>query len=83
MNLEPNSKGKTILDYLPDAIQKLKSKAQPEGVADNTPIEQTQVIDQKAIEKATETLKKYKEGKKNLEDRIVVEATSLGCNQQW
>ena len=76
MNLEPNSKGKTILDYLPDAIQKLKGKAQPEGVADSTPVEQTQVIDQKAIEKATETLKKYKEGKKNLEDRIVEE-------EQW
>ena len=76
MNLEPNSKGKTILDYLPDAIQKLKGKAQPEGVTDNTPIEQAKTIDDKAIEKAVDDLKKYKDGKKNFEDRIVEE-------EQW
>ena len=51
-------------------------KAQPETVATETIAEETQVIDKKAIEKAAETLKKYKDGKKNLEDRIVEE-------EQW
>ena len=57
--------------------RKLMGKAQPEGVAEQSPIvEQPQVIDKKAIEQAVETLKKYKDGKKNLEDRIVEE-------EQW
>ncbi len=51
-------------------------KAQPEGVANEAIAEGTKVIDKKAIEKAVETLKKYKDGKKNLEDRIVEE-------EQW
>ena len=69
----PNAKGKTILDYIPDAIQKLRGKAQPEEVMGDAPIEQKQVIDKKAIQKAAETLKSYKDGKKNFEDRIVEE----------
>lgn len=69
----PNAKGKTLKDYLPMAAQLLKGKAQPEGVANETITEGTQVIDKKAIEKAAETLKEYKDGKKNLEDRIVEE----------
>ena len=74
----PNSKGKTIRDYLPAAMQKLmgQNKVQPEGVADNTPVESVQAIDKKAIQKAIETLKKYKDGKRKLEDRIVEE-------EQW
>ena len=72
----PNAKGKTLRDYLPLAAQKLMGKAQPETVATETIAEETQVIDKKAIEKAAETLKKYKDGKKNLEDRIVEE-------EQW
>ncbi len=64
------------MDYLPMAMQKLMGKAQPEEVTGNAPTEQTQVIDKKAIEKATETLKKYKDGKRKLEDRIVEE-------EQW
>lgn len=72
----PNSKGKTILDYIPDAIKKLRGNAQPEGVATEAVTESAQVIDSKAVEKAAETLKKYKDGKKNLEDRIVEE-------EQW
>ncbi len=86
----PNSKGKTIRDYLPEAMQKLMGKAQPEGVggvntsstASGPPsprgegYEGATTIDKKAIEKAAETLKKYKDGKKNLEDRIVEE-------EQW
>ena len=75
----PNSKGKTIRDYLPMAMQKLTGKAQPETVTGDTavdPVEQAQVIDKKAIQKAAETLKKYKDGKRKLEDRIVEE-------EQW
>lgn len=71
--MQPNAKGKTILDYLPMAAQKLMGKAQPEGVAKETPVAQTAVIDKKAIEKAAETLKKYKDGKRKFEDRIVDE----------
>lgn len=72
----PNAKGKTIRDYLPEAMQKIMGRPQPEGVATETVAESTGVIDKKAIEKAAETLKKYKDGKKNLEDRIVEE-------EQW
>ena len=61
------------MDYLAKAAQLIKGRTQPEGVADSNPIEQKQVIDKKAIEKAAETLKKYKDGKKSLEDRIVEE----------
>ena len=64
------------MDYLPMAAQKLMGRAQPEGVATETVTEQAQLIDKKAIEKAAETLKKYKDGKKNFEDRIVEE-------EQW
>ena len=73
--MQPNAKGKTILDYLPAAAQKLMGKAQPETVV-NQVTEGQQVIDKKAIEKATNTLKKYKDGKKALEARIVEE-------EQW
>ena len=72
----PNAKGKTIADYLPMAVKKLMGKAQPEGVATEAIAEGTQVIDKKAIEQAAETLRKYKDGKKNLEERIVEE-------EQW
>ena len=75
----PNSKGKTIKDYLPMAMQKLmgqQNKPQPEGVATETVAEGTEVIDKKAIQKAAETLTKYKNGKRKLEDRIVEE-------EQW
>ena len=77
MNLDtPNSKGKTIRDYLPMAAQKLMGKGQPE-VADEQPsVAPLGVIDKKAIEKAAQTLKDYKDGKKNLEARIVEE-------EQW
>ena len=71
----PNARGKTILDYIPEALQKLKGKAQPETVTEQ-PTAPTGGIDKKAIEKAAETLKKYKDAKKNFEDRIVEE-------EQW
>lgn len=53
----------------------LKGKAQPEGVTPEV-AERPQIINSKAVEKATKTLKDYKEGKKNFEDRIVEE-------EQW
>ena len=73
---EPNAKGKTILDYLPFAAKKLIGKAQPEGVTEGITKEAPQIIDKKAIQRAAETLKKYKDGKRKLEDRIVEE-------EQW
>ena len=77
MNLDaPNSKGKTIRDYIPAAMQKLMGKAQPEEVAANVPAENLNVIDKKAVQQAAETLKKYKDGKRKLEERIVEE-------EQW
>lgn len=66
--MQPNAKGKTIKDYLPLAAKRLMSQ----GV----PTEAAQVIDKKAIQRAAETLKKYKDGKRKLEDRIVEE-------EQW
>lgn len=69
----PNAKGKTIRDYIPMAMQKLMGNKQPEGVAEN-PVAPTELgINKKAVEKAAQTLKEYKDGKKNLEDRIVEE----------
>ena len=76
MEIKPNAKGKTPLDYLSAAAQKLMGKAQPEGVATEAIAEKSGGIDKKAIEKAAETLKKYKDGKKTLEKRIVEE-------EQW
>lgn len=77
MNLDvPNAKGKTIRDYLPFAAKKLMGNAQPEGVGEGVSAEAPQVIDKKAIQKAAETLKKYKDGKRKFEDRIVEE-------EQW
>ncbi|MBO5700905.1 MAG: hypothetical protein J6S71_00540 [Clostridia bacterium] len=72
----PNAKGKTIRDYLPFAAKKLKEMGAPEGVAEGITAEAPQIIDKKAIQRAAETLKKYKDGKRKLEDRIVEE-------EQW
>ncbi len=72
MNMQPNSKGKTIADYIPAAIKKLMGQGKPEAVAISPP-ERTAVIDKKAIQKAAETLKKYKDGKRMLDERIVEE----------
>ena len=71
--MQPNAKGKTVMDYLPAAMQKLMGKGQPEGVAEGVVTEGTTVIDKKAIQQASQTLRDYKDGKKNFEDRIVKE----------
>ena len=70
--MQPNAKGKTILDYLPAAAQKLMGK----GIPAELKPEQKSVIDKKAIQKAAETLRAYKDGKRKFEARIVEE-------EQW
>lgn len=83
MNL-PNRAGKTLKDYLPLAARKLgiKQKLQEEPLEGGPQMEARPynegrpVIDKKAIEKAIKTLKDYKDGKRNLESRIVEE-------EQW
>ncbi len=66
---------KTIKDYLPMAAQKLLGKKPSDGVAGEGE-SSGKVIDEKAIAKAADTLKKYKDGKRRLEERIVEE-------EQW
>lgn len=77
---EPNARGKTIKDYFPLAVQKLIGGKQPmgmaEGVTEGVIEEKPLIIDKKAVQMAAETLKKYKDGKRKLEDRIVEE-------EQW
>lgn len=68
MNM-PNEKGKTIKDYIPMAAKKLFG-GKPEVPAMGGK------IDKKAIKKAVETLKTYKDGKTKLEKRITEE-------EQW
>ena len=72
----PNNKGKTIMDYLPMAAQALGLGNRPKDEPTNEEVLQEatqQTIDRKAIEKAIQTLKEYKDGKQNLESRIVEE----------
>ncbi len=70
----PNERGKTLRDYLPLAAQRLMGRNRPQ---EGTPSEVTEpakaVIDKKAVEKAAQTLKDYKNAKSNLESRIVEE----------
>lgn len=74
----PNAKGKTIMDYLPMAMQKLgigdrpkDEMANAEVLPESAPVQAP--IDKKAIDKAISTLKEYKDAKRNLESRIVEE----------
>ena len=73
---QPNRAGKTIMDYIPAAMQKLRGRQEaPDGPqaevltfgGDGGP------INKKAITEAIQTLKDYKAGKANLETRIVEE----------
>lgn len=80
---KPNSKGKTIMDYLPAAAQALglrpprDSNVREEPVGSQVMPEEarpaTKGLDRKDISEAIATLKKYKDGKRNLESRIVEE----------
>ena len=67
---KPNAKGKTIMDYLPMAMQKLKGQPSAE-ISSAEPMKQ--VVDKKVLEEAIQTLKDYKAGKANFESRIVEE----------
>lgn len=74
-----NAKGKTIKDYIPAAMQKLMGQQRQMEEPVSAPTEAKPynegkpVIDKKVIEKAIQTLKDYKDGKSNLEARIVEE----------
>lgn len=73
---KPNSKGKTIMDYLPMAAQALGLSKRPQDEPAASPVmpePMGEVIDKKAIDQAIQTLKEYKDGKRNLESRIVEE----------
>lgn len=73
----PNKVGKTLRDYLPLAAKKLMgNKPQPEGLKQEIPEQSTGKLTKNDIKEAMQTLKKYKDGKANLEDRIVEE-------EQW
>lgn len=63
--------GKTIMDYLPEAAARLLKKDRPEGMEQEP--QKVEGITRKDIEKAIATLKDYKDGKRNLESRIVEE----------
>lgn len=78
---QPNSKGKTIRDYLPAAMNQLlgvqsDGNADPEGLDNMADVQPVKGLDKKDIQEAIATLKKYKDGKRNLESRIVEE-------EQW
>lgn len=66
----PNGKGKTIKDYLPDAARLLMGRGMLSIPAEEPAPKK---IDKKVIEEAISILKKYKDGKSNLESRIVEE----------
>ena len=71
---KPNAKGKTIMDYLPMAMQKLMGQQRPqEGEVGEAVEPMKQVIDSKVLNETVQTLKDYKAGKSNLEARIVEE----------
>ena len=74
---QPNAKGKTIMDYLAPAMQKLMGQQRPDD-GQNVAVEATEynegpAIDKKRLEEVIQTLKDYKDGKANLETRIVEE----------
>lgn len=62
----PNGRGKTLRDYLPIAAKRLMGGEQTETVGG-------EAVNERVIAKATQTLKDYKDGKSNLESRIVEE----------
>lgn len=76
----PNAKGKTIMDYLPMAAQKLMGRDRPmdnptgEVIPEAQPYNAGEApINDKTIAEIVQTLKDYKSGKSNLESRIVEE----------
>lgn len=78
---QPNNKGKTFRDCLSDAANVLLGNSgagqdMPEGLDGSPAVQSVHGLDKKDIEEAIATLKKYKDGKRNLESRIVEE-------EQW
>ena len=75
---EPNSKGKTIMDYIPAAMEKLglrTAQAAEEPVDNPVARQETRVtpVGREELDKAIATLKKYKDGKASFEKRILEE----------
>ena len=70
-------KPRSWADYIPQAIQRLGLGSRPkEEEVDTEAVNASAVepiIDKKTIEKAISILKDYKDGKRNLESRIVEE----------
>ena len=72
---KPNGAGRRLRDYIPLAAKLIGNRQpMPEGMETGVP--QTDKITKKDIDLAIETLKKYKDGKRNLEARITEE-------EQW
>ncbi len=75
----PNSKGRTLKDYLPMAAKMLLGKENPKEGPVESAVENEQydsgkpAIGKKKLEEVITTLKDYKAGKANLENRIVEE----------
>ncbi len=77
-NTMPNAKGKSVLDYIPAAMQKLGLGQRPAEEPISSPMSEDKPkadlpIGKKEIDEAISTLKTYKDGKSNLEKRIVEE----------
>ena len=77
-NTMPNAKGKSIMDYIPQAMQKLGIGQRPAEEPISSPLSEDMPkadlpIGKKEIDEAISTLKTYKDGKSNLEKRIVEE----------
>lgn len=74
---QTNARGKTIMDYLPEAARRLMGRAQGASeepvVRDTVMADRREAVGRKEVEDAIQTLKKYKDGKSALESRIVEE----------
>ena len=74
----PNAKGKSMMDYIPKAMQVLGIGQRPAEEPISSPLSEDKPkvdlpIGKKEIDEAISTLKTYKDGKSNLEKRIVEE----------
>lgn len=73
---QPNAKGRTIMDYLPMAAQKIMGRMQEqEEPVNGATVQQPtgERVNKRVVAEAVQTLKRYKDGKANLENRIVEE----------
>lgn len=74
-NIDPGQKEAVKQALMQKIAQKLMARQQvsEEPVDGAPPMQGQQIIDKKVIAEAVQTLKRYKEGKANLEDRIIEE----------